>query len=793
MNIIIPLGGKGERFLKNGYTEPKHLIKIFNKTMIEHVINNLQITENDKVFIIYRPLCECHFASLFQANFPQVHLIELTTETKGAAETLLIGLDYIFTHYTYNEKCLIVDCDTFYTENIIEMFSNTKHNTVFYTESFTENPIYSYIELDETSTIINITEKRKISNNANTGAYGFTEIKILYEYCKFVVDNNITFNNEPYTSCVIGEMLKNNIEFKGKQLHKECVFSLGTPDELNAYINKTSAFMFDLDGTLVLTDDIYFSVWYKILFDYNIVLTPEIFKTFIQGNTDLYVINNFHLYINLKDLSKFKDDEFIKHIDKIKVIDGVYEVLKKIKRAGHRCCIVTNCNYDVAYKIISICGFDKYIDFFISSNDCKNGKPHPEPYLKAIEKYNISNTKCFIFEDSKTGLLSAKSVYPKQLIGITTNYNETELMNIGTDIFLKDYAAIDTLELFTNCNSMNVNKMTKMIKTNTALDIENVIIDDTKLKGGFIADVIKICIETKDSSIHDCVLKYENTNQTNLSHMAKQLQLYDREYYFYTDIYPYINIKVPKFISLLKDDDFNNHGIILEDLFKHKNLTINMDLNVETIDISLKIINRFAYMHSKFWNKNLQKMFPQLKKNNDAIFCPFLKRFLSDKIELFKQRWKNVLTPGNLQICDEIFENFDSIQQRLSSGHLTFIHGDIKSPNIFYDKVNDEPYFIDWQHCCIGKGVQDLIFFVIESFELQHITTLFPLFKTYYYKILLENGVSNYSFREYEQDIDDALRYIPFFTAVWFGTVPTEDLIDKNWPFFFIQKTFSFY
>ena len=35
MNIIIPLGGKGERFSKNGYDRPKPLIPIFDKRMIE--------------------------------------------------------------------------------------------------------------------------------------------------------------------------------------------------------------------------------------------------------------------------------------------------------------------------------------------------------------------------------------------------------------------------------------------------------------------------------------------------------------------------------------------------------------------------------------------------------------------------------------------------------------------------------------------------------------------------------------------------------------------------------------
>jgi len=44
MNIIIPLGGKGERFSKNGYTQPKPLIPILDKCMIEYVLDNLTIT-----------------------------------------------------------------------------------------------------------------------------------------------------------------------------------------------------------------------------------------------------------------------------------------------------------------------------------------------------------------------------------------------------------------------------------------------------------------------------------------------------------------------------------------------------------------------------------------------------------------------------------------------------------------------------------------------------------------------------------------------------------------------------
>jgi len=236
MNIIIPLGGKGERFSKNGYLQPKPLILIFDKTMIEHVIDNLNISSNDKIFIIYNySLDYYNFSDMIKNKYPYINLIKIN-DTKGSVETLFLGINYIMNNLSYHNKSLILDCDTFYTENIIDIFNKSNDNMVFYTKNYNIKPIYSYIKLNDEFTIIDIKEKNKISDNANTGAYAFIDIKILYNYCKYVLDNNITFKNEPYTSCVISEMIKQNIIFKGFELNNKCVFSVGTPYDLEKYI-----------------------------------------------------------------------------------------------------------------------------------------------------------------------------------------------------------------------------------------------------------------------------------------------------------------------------------------------------------------------------------------------------------------------------------------------------------------------------------------------------------------------------------------------------------------------------
>jgi beta-phosphoglucomutase-like phosphatase (HAD superfamily)/dTDP-glucose pyrophosphorylase len=807
MNIIIPLGGKGERFVKQCFSTPKPLIPIFDKCMIEYVIDNLILSQNDKIFIIYNFKLESYdFSSIINKKYNNIRLIKIG-DTIGPVETLKLGLEYIFDNFQYNSKSLILDCDTFYTEDIINIFKNANTNMVFYTNNIDLNAIYSYIVLDDSSHITDIKEKNKISDNANTGAYGFTDIKILYDFCNFVLQNNniINQNKEPYTSSVISEMLKTNIPFIGYKLSDSNVISLGTPISVQKYKDKTYAFLFDLDGTLVFTDNIYYEVWTIILQKYNKKLDKQIYNQVIQGNNDNYVLNSllFDSDISLNELSDMKDSLFIENINKLEINGGVNIFLNYIKDFGHKLCIVTNSNKRVANKIIKLLNIESIIDFVITNDDCINGKPNSEPYTKAIQKYNINNNKCIIFEDSKTGILSALGVNPLLLVGIETIYNNRELINYGADLSIKNFTNLNIDNLI-SLNTENID-FTDNIKSNilnniSITDIKDIKIDKNKLKGGFIADIIAFSI-----SINNCrnnqslIIKLENQNtKNNLSIMATQLRLHERELYFYINISKLIkNIKIPICYNLLNPNiNFNNkNGIILENLFE-KSYKINLNLNSESIDITLKIVSMMANLHSQFWNKTifLNQKCPEIKCSNDKVFKPFFVNFINEKYALFKEKWFNNLNDNQQRICNKIFYNFDKIQTNFSIGNnLTFIHGDIKSPNIFYDVKNDnEPYFIDWQHCAIGKGTQDLIFFIIESFDILNIENVYKLLSQYYYKKITEFGIINYSFETYKNDIYDSACYIPFFTAIWFGTISNDELIEKDFRYNFITKLFYF-
>lgn len=795
MNIIIPICGKGERFSQNGYTIPKPMINIFNKPMIMYVLDNLNISPNDKVFVLYRyDFDESYFINLFSKLSFNVNLIKIEKETIGASETLNIGIKNIL-NMEHNKKCMVIDGDIFYTQDILSMYRNCNCNAIFYFEDIDKKPVYSYIQLNSNKKIVQIKEKEKISNNACSGAYCFSDIIELLENTQYVIDNKIYVKSEPYTSCVVGHMLKNDKHFDGIMVDKNYVFNLGTPTDMKKYIDKTYCFLFDFDGTIVLTDDIYYDVWKNILLEFNVIITKEIFNKYIFGNSDDNVVRTLisGVNTNIQDISNKKDKLFLDNVSKIKLVENIVSFLDIIKLNGHKMCIVTNCNKNAIETSLKHLKLEKYFDFIIANGDAKKSKPHPDPYLLAIQKYNVDSQKCIIFEDSKSGLLSAKMTNPKCLIGIKSFYNDDKLIQYGANKIFYDYKNIEIKDLieYTN-NDMSILKKNILISLKNN-DVVDVVFDNELLKGGYISNVIACNLIFKNGKKDKCVIKMENKNITDLSIMANNLDLYGREYYFYESLSNYVNVKFPKYYGNIKDENFENIGIVMENL-NSDDYILNLNLNEQNIDISLKIINDCAHLHSKFWNKDLQKVFPQLKKNNDELFQKNMTIFVKDKWNIFYKNWKNTIGENIMKILENIVQKFDKIQNNLSNEHLTLCHGDVKSPNIFYKKIGNsfDPYFIDWQYLSIGKGIQDIVFFMIESFDTETIKLYYDLFKNYYYIKLIEYGVKNYNKEIYENDFLNAICYFPVFVAIWFGTIPYDELIDKNFPFFFIKKLTSF-
>lgn len=87
---------------------------------------------------------------------------------------------------------------------------------------------------------------------------------------------------------------------------------------------------------------------------------------------------------------------------------GARELLTELKKKGIKTALVTMSLRRMALAVADAVGFDAF-DVVVAGDDVRNGKPHPEPYLKAAELLGVSPKDCVAFEDSITGLKSAEA------------------------------------------------------------------------------------------------------------------------------------------------------------------------------------------------------------------------------------------------------------------------------------------------------------------------------------------------------------------------------------------------
>jgi len=159
---------------------------------------------------------------------------------------------------------LLADGDTFYTCDIVGAFRqvSSTHNAVFCFHDTQPKPIYSYITLDDQENILEVKEKIKISDWANSGCYCFRDGAQLAKECEALIEANTKQASQDgvgefYTSGVIAEMIKRSEPFRALKLDVGDMHVLGTPTQVEAFcaswkVQPRQRFVFDLEGVLIV-------------------------------------------------------------------------------------------------------------------------------------------------------------------------------------------------------------------------------------------------------------------------------------------------------------------------------------------------------------------------------------------------------------------------------------------------------------------------------------------------------------------------------------------------------------
>lgn len=779
MIVLIPIGGTGSRFKDSGYSVPKSLINVDEKPILYHLLDNLHFDNIDYVYIPYnKEYLKYNFEEKLKKNYPLIKFkfYCLQNNTRGAAETINIALNNL--KYTEDKPILCLDSDNFYLCDVINKWNGK--NCVFTVRDSSPNPIFSYVKIIGDN-LIDIQEKEKISDYACTGAYGFKSINQLKEFTSKIIKNNIRQKSEFYTSGVIKEMLNDGQYFKNIEISNKYYFSLGTPELVKQYENP---FIFDLDGTLVETDDIYIKVWSDIMKRYNLSVDNNFFKFFIQGKNDILFLKTIFPSINdkeINEISDMKDNlfiEYFKDYEKDIMINGAKKFIQQNK--NRRMGIVTSCNKKSAEFILKKTNLQDYMQYLIASEDCNKHKPNKEPYQKAIDILQCNKEKCTIFEDSNSGYKSAKSLGSTNICLILNNKSSDFIIN-SNEYKIKSYDDFDIKKMYSN--KQNTFKELIIKKLNT-VPIKDVVLNEVDMKTGYICDIKSLSL-IFNNNIEKIVLKIENEDN-ELSNVARKINLYSNEVYFYEKLSKIVNLKVPKFYCSLVIS--NKNSILLENLYNYKG-DFNLNLN-NNIDLILSIVKNISEMHNRFYFKNQEEIIPIMKNVVNINKIKYYRELVNIRFNKFLEINSMLLSNQEKKILNNIYNNYNLLIDKSGKFPLNFCHGDLKSPNIFYKEDSNKvitPIFLDWQYIHLNKGISDIVFLLVESTDFNEVLVDI-IIKYYYKKSIMYNKIEDLLF-----DFRISLCIFPFFVMVWFNSENRDNLLDKVFPINFMKNTLKFY
>jgi len=226
INILIPMAGRGSRFKKAGYKTPKPFISIGDKAMIEWVVINLWPKKKHR-FIF---LCLKDHEKQLRELFPESEIITIDHVTEGAACTALAA-----SHLICNKNPLVIAaCDQFFESNINDFLKKAKGKAGMLLTFPSDDPSHSFCKV-KGDKVVEVAEKKAISNHANLGIYYFNSGIEFIEAAAKMIKKDIRHNNEFYIAPVYNQ-IEGDIGIY--EIEKEKAHILGTPEKLGVFLGK---------------------------------------------------------------------------------------------------------------------------------------------------------------------------------------------------------------------------------------------------------------------------------------------------------------------------------------------------------------------------------------------------------------------------------------------------------------------------------------------------------------------------------------------------------------------------
>lgn len=239
---VIPMAGSGLRFRREGYTEPKPLVRINGVPMVQRALHTNPPAERSLALCHTEHMQDPALESALCANGRDIRMLPISAPTDGQACTCLLAREWL----DPAAPLLIVPCDAtvvYDHDRYCELTSNEDVDCLVWTfrshPHANRNPQqYGWVVATPEGCIEGISCKMPISEDVRrdpgiVGTFWFRQARFFLDAADALVARNQRINNEFYVDSAIEILIEQGR--RAKVFDVTHYISFGTPNDVRTY------------------------------------------------------------------------------------------------------------------------------------------------------------------------------------------------------------------------------------------------------------------------------------------------------------------------------------------------------------------------------------------------------------------------------------------------------------------------------------------------------------------------------------------------------------------------------